>query len=499
MIDELVDAGRTRAAPSEVVIGMAHRGRLSVLAHNLGRSAESIFAEFEGAKAIEEVKAVAAIPTAAPATSSTTTAHEGMFTTRDGEEIKVRLYPNPSHLEFVDPVVTGARARRRRPSARDPSSSTTRAVAVPVLLHGDAAFPGQGVVAETLNLQSLAGYSTGGTIHIIQNNQVGFTTDPEEGRSTPYAADMAKGFNVPDHPRQRRRRRGLRRGDPPGDGLPRALGPRRGHRPDRLPPLRPQRDRRARLHAAADGGADQGAPAGLRDLRRAAGRRRASSAPRRSRPRRSERRDELQADHKELREKMEAGEYEDPTSTAIGTGELDRTTQPRGRDRGRREAAAHAQRGAAAGPRQLHDPPQAAQAARRSGSTRSTRAAIEFGHAEALAFASLLTEGIHIRLTGQDTERGTFSHRHLVLHDEKTGLEYAPIQNLPDAQGAVRAPQQPALGGRLPRLRVRLLGGLARQPGPLGGAVRRLRQLGPGDHRQLHRLRPRRSGARRRG
>ena len=119
-----------------------------------------------------------------------------MFETRDGDQVKMRLYPNPSHLEFVDPVVTGG-ARAAQTEHSGPRLHHNPSVAVPLLLHGDAAFPGQGVVAETLNLQSLDGYSTGGTIHIITDNQVGFTTDPEEGRSTPYASDMAKGFNVP--------------------------------------------------------------------------------------------------------------------------------------------------------------------------------------------------------------------------------------------------------------------------------------------------------------
>ena len=191
-----------------------------------------------------------------------------MFTDADGEQIKVRLYPNPSHLEFVDPVVTGG-ARAEQTSHSGAKLEHNPELAVPLLLHGDAAFPGQGVVAETLNLQSLKGYSTGGTVHLITDNQVGFTTDPEEARSTPYACDMAKGFNVPDHPRQRRRRRRVHRGDQALDGLPRALGPRHRHRPDRIPPIRAQRDRRARLHAAEDGGPDQGSPAGLGGLCRA--------------------------------------------------------------------------------------------------------------------------------------------------------------------------------------------------------------------------------------
>ena len=135
------------------------------------------------------------IPRAAPATSSTTFRPPGTRLTESGE-IDVVIVPNPSHLEAADPVVEGrARAEQTDRSAgagiHDPS------VALPVLIHGDAAFPGQGVVAETLNLQSLEGYATGGTLHLITNNQVGYTTDPTESRSTRYSSDLAKGFDVP--------------------------------------------------------------------------------------------------------------------------------------------------------------------------------------------------------------------------------------------------------------------------------------------------------------
>ena len=195
MLDELVTLAY-RGGAEEVVFGMAHRGRLSVLAHNLGRSVESILAEFEGAKQIEAVKAVAAIPHGGTGDVKYHYGHQGVYETSEGEKIAVRLYPNPSHLEFVNPVVEGA-TRFIQSEFEGAAIDHEPKRAVPVLLHGDAAFPGQGVVAETLNLQSLKGYTTGGTIHVIQDNQVGFTTDPEEARSTPYAADMAKGFNVP--------------------------------------------------------------------------------------------------------------------------------------------------------------------------------------------------------------------------------------------------------------------------------------------------------------
>ena len=195
MLDELVTLAH-RAGAEEVVFGMAHRGRLSVLAHNLGRPVEAILAEFEGSKKIDAVKAVAAIPHGGTGDVKYHYGHQGVYETSEGEKISIRLYPNPSHLEFVNPVVTGG-ARFLQSDFEGPTLSHDPKRAVPVLLHGDAAFPAQGVVPETLNLQSLKGYTTGGTVHIIQNNQVGFTTDPEEARSTPYAADVAKGFNVP--------------------------------------------------------------------------------------------------------------------------------------------------------------------------------------------------------------------------------------------------------------------------------------------------------------
>ena len=160
------------------------------------------------------------------------------------------MSPNPSHLEYVNPVIEGrARAdqtsRKARELVHDPNA------VLPVLIHGDAAFPGQGIVAETLNLQALEGYSTGGTLHVIANNQLGFTTDPDESRSTRYASDLAKGFDIPIIRVNADDVEALHLGGSPGPRLPADLQPRRADRPDRLPPLRPQRDRRAGLHPAA--------------------------------------------------------------------------------------------------------------------------------------------------------------------------------------------------------------------------------------------------------
>jgi 2-oxoglutarate dehydrogenase E1 component len=426
MLDELVTLSH-RAGAEEVVFGMAHRGRLSVLAHNMGRSVESILAEFEGSKQIEAVKAVAAIPHGGTGDVKYHYGHQGVYETSEGEKIAVRLYPNPSHLEFVNPVVVGA-ARFLQSDIEGSAIVHRPKRAVPVLLHGDAAFPGQGVVAETLNLQALRGYTTGGTIHIIQDNQVGFTTDPEDARSTPYAADMAKGFNVPivhvnaddveacsaaiRLAMAYRERWGR-------DIVIDVIGYRRfGHNETDEPAYtQPMIAAKIKAHPpVSEIYAEKLTGEGIvsdEDIERA----------------RSARHEEMSAALKDLREKMELGEYEDPTVTTSATGELDRSASPPVQTAVPAEKLRLLNEALLEVPesftvhRKLRKPLERRVAALEKGG-------IEFGHAEALAFASLLTEGVHIRLTGQDTERGTFSHRHLVLHDEKTGLAYCPMQNL---------------------------------------------------------------------
>ncbi len=433
MLDEAVTLAH-RDGAEEVVVGMAHRGRLSVLAHNLGRPLESILAEFEGSKQLGAVKAVAAIPHGGTGDVKYHYGHRGVYETSAGEKVSVRLYPNPSHLEFVDPVVTGG-ARYLQSAFDGPKLAHDPKRAVPVLLHGDAAFPAQGVVAETFNLQSLKGYTTGGTIHLIQNNQVGFTTDPEDSRSTPYAADMAKGFNVPIIHVNADDVEACIGGDAAGDGLPRALGPRRRHRRHRLPPLRPQRDRRARLHAADDGGADQVPQAGLRDLRRAAGRRgRRHRRGGRAGGRRTPRADVERAEGPAARRWRRANTRTRPSPASTPAPANCSTAAPARRSTPRVPAAK-----LRALNEELLRTPEGFTVHRKLRRPLGKRpealeqGGIDFGHAESLAFGSLLTDGVHIRLTGQDTERGTFSHRHLVLHDENTGLEYTPIQNLKEA------------------------------------------------------------------
>ena len=282
---------------------------------------------------------------------------------------------------------------------------------MPILLHGDAAFAGQGIVAETFNLYALEGYSTGGTLHLITNNQVGFTTDPAQGRSTRHSSDLAKGFDTPiihvnaDDPEAAISAVRLAlayRG---------ALRPRRRDRPRRLPALRPQRAGRARVHPAADGRARSTSHPTVRELYgarlveqgvlTAGGGRRARR--RRRRPR-------------SARRTTGCGRR---SARSIPAKSHDEPVPREGQRPSSRRASA---RSACAG-----SPSSCCASPRASPSTRSSRASssaavaaldeggIDWGHAESLAFASLLREGVPIRLTGQDTERGTFSHRHLVL------------------------------------------------------------------------------------
>ncbi len=182
MMQRVIDFAGTHAV-SDVVIGMAHRGRLNVLAHIVGKPDAQIFSEFEDQSIFSVLG------------SGDVKYHMGYRsrrTTSTGAEVNVELAPNPSHLEFVNPVVEGiVRARQ------DLGDRERRAAVVPVLIHGDAAFIGQGVVWETLNMSAVPAYNTGGTFHLVLNNQVGFTTDSDDARSSPYCSDMAKAIQAP--------------------------------------------------------------------------------------------------------------------------------------------------------------------------------------------------------------------------------------------------------------------------------------------------------------
>jgi 2-oxoglutarate decarboxylase len=428
MIDEIIQLSATQGA-REVVLGMAHRGRLNVLAHNLGRPYDSIFAEFEGSSTLEPITT---IPQGGTGDVKYHHGAQGAYQLggRDGfESIIVRLESNPSHLEFVDPVAQGA-TRAAQTTRQGAHAHQDTNAAVPVLLHGDAAFPGQGVVAESLNLQALDGYTVGGTIHIIQNNQVGFTTDPDDARSTTWASDLAKGFDVPiihvnaDDVaacisavrlafafRQQfghdvlidligYRRFGHNEADEPAYTQPEMYQQIKKH-----PPVRELFARQL---------IDTGVLTELES---------------------TEMTDAvwevLSEAHATLKDRIAhadgehaTGEYQLDRSPSpeVNTGVPSEKLQLLG------EELLAVPDGFTVHPKLLKQLEQ-----RREAIKEPTQAGINWAHAEALAFASLLTEGIPIRLTGQDAERGTFSQRHLVLHDPKTGQEHCAMQHLPGA------------------------------------------------------------------
>jgi 2-oxoglutarate dehydrogenase E1 component len=331
--------------------------------------------------------------------------------------------PNPSHLEVVNPVLQGvARAKQREGvGGRD------EAAVVPVCIHGDAAFPGEGVVAETFNLSMLRGYRTGGTVHIIVNNQVGFTTDPIDGRSTHYASDLAKGFDVPilhvngDNPEgciQAVRLSMAYRSAFGKDILIDLVSYRRhGHNETDEPAFtQPMLYQEIRAHQTPRelwGG--RMVQAGLLTT------------------------EEVQTVEREIMQTLERLQAEArPDSQKRGAVAAAASTKVRAETI---ETAVAAERLLSLNEQLLQWPGDFTANSRLARTLARRRDAlgdaggIDWGHAEALAFASLLTERMSVRLTGQDVERGTFSHRQDVLHDGETGKVYVPLQHLADATG----------------------------------------------------------------
>jgi 2-oxoglutarate decarboxylase len=443
MLDELIQLSAAHGG-KEVVIGMAHRGRLNVLAHNLGRPYDTIFAEFEGASTLE---AVTTIPQGGTGDVKYHHGSQGSYQLPDGETIRVNLESNPSHLEYVSPVVEGA-TRAAQTARQGPHAHQDTDAAVPIVIHGDASFPAQGVVAETFNLQALDGYKVGGTVHIITNNQIGFTTDPDDARSTRWASDLAKGFDVPivhvnadDVPAcmSAVRLAFAFRKEFGHDVLIDLIGYRRfGHnesdepaytQPEMYAKIKTKK-RVAELWAErliADGVVSKEQ---VDQLGQGVW-------------------DNLTILHQRLKAKIAAAaEHGGEGGDITGEYQLDRSPSPDV------ETAVPAARLRALGEELLHTPegftvhPKLVKQLERrrealseehgadgngDGGGGAREARIDWAHGEALAFASLLTEGTPIRLTGQDTERGTFSQRHLVLHDAKTGQTVCPIQSLPEA------------------------------------------------------------------
>ncbi|MEO6858197.1 MAG: multifunctional oxoglutarate decarboxylase/oxoglutarate dehydrogenase thiamine pyrophosphate-binding subunit/dihydrolipoyllysine-residue succinyltransferase subunit [Solirubrobacteraceae bacterium] len=426
MLDEVTQLAASRGA-REVVIGMAHRGRLNVLAHNLGRPYQTIFAEFEGSSTLEPITT---LPQGGTGDVKYHHGAQGSYQLDGGESIIVRLESNPSHLEFVAPVAAGA-TRAAQTTRQGPHAHQDTNAAIPVIFHGDAAFPGQGVVAETLNLQALDGYTVGGTIHIIQNNQVGFTTDSDDARSTTWASDLAKGFDVPIiHVNaddvaaciSAVRLAFAFRQEFGHDVLIDLIGYRRfGHsEADEPAYTQPEMYQVIKKHPSVrEVFVRQLIDAGVVSEEDSTEMTDAVWA-------------ELSDQHAALKDRIA---HAKDLEHATGEYQLDRTPSPEVKTavslehlRVLGEELLSVPEGFNVHPKLVKQLEQ-----RREAVEDPDRPGIVWAHAEALAFASLLTEGIPIRLTGQDTERGTFSQRHLVLHDPKTGQEHCAMQHLPGA------------------------------------------------------------------
>ncbi len=427
MLDEAIQLAAMHGG-REVVLGMAHRGRLNVLAHNLGRPYDTIFAEFEGASTLE---AVTTIPQGGTGDVKYHHGAQGSYQLPDGSSILVNLESNPSHLEYVGPVVVGA-SRAAQTTRQGPHAHRDTDSAVPIVLHGDAALPAQGVVPETLNLQALDGYNVGGTLHLVQNNQVGFTTDPDDARSTRWASDIAKGFDVPIiHVNADDvsaciaavRLAWAFRKEFGHDVLIDLIGYRRfGHNEADEPAYtQPAMYERIKHHKrVAEIWADQLVAHGVvtrRDVEAQI----------------SEVWDELTSLHQQLREQIKAAAETGTVDQPTGEYQLDRTPSPEVK------TAVSAERLLSLNAELLRTPdgftvhPKLVKQLERRRDAVGESGGIDWAHAESLAFASLLTEGTPIRLTGQDVERGTFSQRHMVLHDAQTGRTICPIQSLPGA------------------------------------------------------------------
>jgi 2-oxoglutarate dehydrogenase E1 component len=428
MINYLVQAAANAGTP-EVVMGMAHRGRLNVLAHVLDKPYSKIFGEFQKP---EKGEVASAADSPGEAWVGDVKYHLGirgwqLSEEEADQEVLINLAPNPSHLEHVNPVVEGmARAaQEKRDEAGEPRWDAE--ASLPILLHGDAAFPGEGVSAETLNLSRLPGYTTGGTIHIITNNQLGFTTEKHDARSTTYASDLAKGFEIPvvhvnaDDPEAclavvrmayayreefgkdfmidliGYRRYGHNEGDEPAYTQPKMYEIIRDH-----PPVREiwaqELERRGFIE---EGEADRMA-------------------------------EEVLSKMQEIQKKPSEGiEDEDVATDQPHTPLVDIPETAVPAERLEELNAAMLERPEGFTPNQKLE-----RLFQKTRGELDDEEGIDWAHAEALAFASLLEDGVPIRLTGQDTVRGTFSQRHAAIYDVETGERYIPLQNIPQANAS---------------------------------------------------------------
>ncbi|MCC6648004.1 MAG: 2-oxoglutarate dehydrogenase E1 component [Polyangiaceae bacterium] len=414
LLDLLIDEAGKHGV-EELVLGMAHRGRLNVLVNIMGKDPRELFAAFQDQKPEQHLG------------SGDVKYHLGYSndrTTSSGHKVHLTMAVNPSHLEFVNPVVEG-RARAKQDRRDDP----TRKRVVPLLIHGDAAFIGQGVVAETLNMAGLDGYATGGTIHIIVNNQIGFTTEPTDSRSTSYATDIARMLKVPvfhvngEDPeavvqvtllameyRQTfgkdviidmycYRKYGHNEADEP-----RFTQPVMYQRIDALPTVREVYVRRlTELGKLTVEEANEIAETSRRELYAGL-------------------------------EESKKGDWAKLPDTGGGVwkgykGGPD-AAAPEVDTRVDRDHLLSLLARMAEVPSGFTPNPKVAHVYHERHKRGVEGRGLDWGGGEALAFASLLSEGVSVRLSGQDARRGTFTHRHAVLTDAKTGARHTPLDGL---------------------------------------------------------------------
>ncbi|MGB7339268.1 MAG: 2-oxoglutarate dehydrogenase E1 component [Phototrophicaceae bacterium] len=431
MLDEVVNYAKNTQT-KHLGIGMAHRGRLNVLAHIMHRDYQTILAEFT------DTRVRAGENEAIGWTVDDVKYHKGAEYHVPNAELVLKMAPNPSHLEAVGPVVVGmARATAtNRHQAGAPLFDNN--ATMQVLIHGDAAFPGQGIVAETFNLSKLPGFEVGGTLHIISNNQLGFTTLPEDGRSTLYASDLAKGFGVPivhvnaDDPAaciEVARLAAAFTTEFEKDFLIDLVGYRRyGHNELDEPGFtQPKMYEDVRSHSTVRelwattllqrGEIDDSVPQSMVDAAA----------------------QNLQAIYEGIAESQE------------GIADLNTPEPPKGIAKSIKTsvdadtliAINDGLRGVLEGFNFYSTRFKKTILSRRTTLNEPTDNNIDWAGAEEFAFATILADGIPIRFTGQEAQRGTFSHRHAVLHDSETGAELAPLQQFPQAKAALEIHNSP--------------------------------------------------------
>jgi 2-oxoglutarate dehydrogenase E1 component len=406
----------------EIVLGMAHRGRLNVLANILGKSPREIFREFADTEP-EQFKGRGDVKYHLGYSSD--------WKTAEGGQVHLSICFNPSHLEFVNAVALG-----RMRAKQDRSGDTNRERGMVLLIHGDASFAGEGIVQETLNLSGLEAYSTGGTLHVVVNNQIGFTTPPGQATSSPYCTDVAKMLQIPifhvngEDPEAVAQvvqlgmdfRRTFKRDVVVDVYCYRKLGHSEGDEPSFTQPLLYKAI--AERKSVREGYLDH-----LLQL---------GAITREQADEITERRHEHL--DQELSEAERNSTREQPSSLRgiwtdyIGGHDIDapdvETAVESERLIGLLEIQTHV-------PDDFHVHPKLKSGIERRLEMARGRHPLDWAAAEALAFATLAAEGVRIRLTGQDTERGTFSQRHAVLHDVEDGKRYVPLQNVAPHQAPV--------------------------------------------------------------